>query len=150
MRTEMPLLPVEARVKSFKEIELGFTAEQAIKEAGRCLQCKSPACVEGCPTKVDCKAFIEQVMLGSFGKALEIICKSNPLPCFTGRTCAEEVQCEGSCILEKKKEAIAIKALERFVSDKASHDWKQGSPNGQKIAIVGSGPAGMAECEEER
>jgi len=102
MRTEMPLLPVDERVKSFKEIELGYSLEQAIKEAGRCLQCKNPVCIEGCPAKVDCKAFIEQVMLGEFDKALEIIEEKNPLASFTGRVCAEEAQCEGACVLAKK------------------------------------------------
>lgn len=139
----MPLLPAEERVKSFKEIELGFTAEQAIKEAGRCLQCPEPKCIEGCPARVNCKAFIEQVMLGNFEKALEIIEEKNPLPCFTGRVCAEENQCEGSCVLAAQKQAIAIKALERFVSDNAKSCWKQEKRKG-KIAIVGSGPAGMA------
>ena len=115
MRTEMPLLLVEERTKSFKEIELGFSAEQAIKEAGRCLQCKDKPCVEGCPAKVDCKAFIEQVMLGDFDKAYEIIIEKNSLPCFTGRVCAEEAYCEGACVLAKQKKAIAIKALESMM-----------------------------------
>ena len=144
------MLPVEERVKSFKEIELGFSLEQAIKEAGRCLQCKNPSCVEACPAKVDCKAFIEQVMLGNFDKALEIIEAKNPLACFTGRVCAGEAQCEGACVLAKKKQAIAIKALERFVSEHGKNGWKPGKPNGKKVAIVGSGPAGMAAAIELR
>jgi len=150
MRTEMALLPVEERIKGFKEIELGFSPEQAIKEAGRCLQCKNPVCIEGCPAGVNCKAFIEQVILGNFEKALEIIEEKNTLPCFTSRVCAEEAQCEGSCILAKKKDAIAIKALERFVSDNAGDGWKPGKSNGKKIAIVGSGPAGLAGAIELR
>ncbi len=150
MRTEMPLLPVDERVKSFKEIELGYSLEQAIKEAGRCLQCKNPVCIEGCPAKVDCKAFIEQVMLGEFDKALEIIEEKNPLASFTGRVCAEEAQCEGACVLAKKNQAIAIKALERFVSEHGKNMWKPGKGNGKKIAIVGSGPAGMAASIELR
>ena len=150
MKTEMPMLSPEERAKSFKEIEQGFTAEQAIKEAGRCLQCEKPACIEGCPAKVDCKAFIEQIMLGNFEKALEKIEEKNPLPCFTGRVCAQETQCEGSCILAKQKKEIAIKALERFASDNAKSSWKPGKENGKKIAIVGSGPAGMAAAIELR
>ena len=146
----MPLLQVEERTKNFKEIELGFSAEQAIKEAGRCLQCETPECENGCPANVGCKAFIEQVMLGDFNKALEIIKERNPLPCFTGRVCAEEVQCEGSCILAKKKQAIAIKALERFVAEHGENGWKEGKENGKKVAIVGSGPAGMAAAIELR
>lgn len=150
MKTDMPMLPVEQRTKSFEEIEQGFSPEQAIKEAGRCLQCKQPVCIDGCPAKVDCKAFIEQVMLGNFDKALEIIEEKNTLPCFTGRVCAEETQCEGSCILAKQKKEIAIKALERFVADNAKNAWKTGKSNGKKIAVVGSGPAGMAGAIELR
>ncbi len=140
----MPLLPVEERVKSFKEIELGYSVEQAIKEAGRCLQCKEPLCEKGCPAGVGCKAFIEQVMLGNFDKALEIIQAKNPFPCFTGRVCAEEAQCEGQCVLASKKQAIAIKALERFVAEHGKANWSEEKTNGKKVAIVGSGPAGMA------
>ncbi len=150
MRTEMPLLPVEERIKSFREIELGYSVEQAIKEAGRCLQCKEPLCEKGCPAGVECKAFIEQVMLGEFDKAVAIIQEKNPLPCFTGRVCAEEVQCEGACILAKKKQAVAIKALERFVAQHGKNEWKAGKGNGKKVAIVGSGPAGMAAAVELR
>jgi glutamate synthase (NADPH/NADH) small chain len=150
MKTEMPLLPVEERVKSFREIELGFSAEQAIREAGRCLQCKNPTCIQGCPAGVDCKAFIEQIMLGNFDKSFEIIVEKNPLPCFTGRVCAQEAQCEGACILAKQKKAIAIKALERFVAGHGSSGWKPAKSSGKKIAIVGSGPAGMAASIELR
>ncbi len=150
MKTEMPLLPLRERVKSFKEIELGFTPEQAIREAGRCLQCKNPACIQGCPAAVDCKAFIEQVMLGNFDKAYEIIIEKNPLPCFTGRVCAEEAQCEGTCVLAKQKKAIGIKALERFVAEHDHNGWKPGKKTGKQIAIVGSGPAGMASAIELR
>jgi len=144
MKIPMPLLPLEERVKGFEEIELGYSLEQAIREAGRCLQCQEPKCIEGCPAGVNCKAFIEQVMLGDFGKALAIIKEKNPLPCFTGRVCAEENQCEGSCVLAAQKKAIAIKALERFVADNAKGNWRQEKGTGKKIAIVGSGPAGMA------
>jgi len=150
MRTDMPSIPVEDRVKSFEEIELGFSLEQAVKEAGRCLQCENPTCIEGCPAKVDCKAFIEQVMLGNFDKALGIIEDKNAMPCFTGRVCAEEVQCEGACVLAKQKKAIAIKALERFVAEHGKNGWKPGKGNGKRIAIVGSGPAGMAAAIELR
>ncbi len=150
MQTKMPLLPVDERVKSFKEIELGYSPEQAIKEAGRCLQCNDPPCIKGCPAKVNCKAFIEQVMIGDFDKALEIIEEKNTLPCFTGRVCAEETQCEGQCVLAKQKKAIAIKALERFVSGHGKNSWKPGKGNGKKVAIVGSGPAGMAAAIELR
>jgi len=146
----MALLPVKERVKSFKEIELGYSVEQAIKEAGRCLQCSEPACVKGCPAGVNCKAFIEQIMLGDFAKALEIIEEKNPLPFFTGRVCAQENQCEGACVLAKQKKPIAIKALERFVTDHACNGWKQGKDNGKKVAVVGSGPAGLASAIELR
>jgi len=146
----MALLDADERVKSFKEIELGYSLEQAMKEAGRCLQCADPTCIEGCPAKVDCKAFIEQIMLGDFKKALEIIEERNVLPCFTCRTCAEDVQCEGACVLAKNKDAIAIKALERFVSGNAINGWNPGKSNGKKVAIVGSGPAGIAGAIELR
>jgi len=150
MRVDMPLLPVGERTKSFKEIELGYSVEQAIKEAGRCLQCEDPECEKGCPAGVKCKAFIEQVMLGNFNKALEIIKEKNSLPCFTGRVCAEEAHCEGSCVLAKKKQGIAIKALERFVCEHGKNGWKQGKEKGKKVAVVGSGPAGMAAAIELR
>jgi len=148
MKIEMPLLDEKKRLNSFNEIELGFTLEQAMQEAGRCLQCKEPLCEKGCPANVGCKAFIEQIMLGDFDKALEIINEKNPLPCFTSRVCAEENQCEGNCILEKQGKAIAIKALERFVTEHGKSHWKKGKSNGKKVAIVGSGPAGMAAALE--
>jgi len=150
MRVEMPLLPLEERTKGFGEIELGYGLEQAMREAGRCLQCKEPECEKGCPAGVQCKAFIEQVMLGNFEKALEIIKERNTLPCITGRVCAQEAQCEGSCVLAKNKQAIAIKALERFVAEKGENGWKAGRDNGKKVAVVGSGPAGMAAAIELR
>ncbi len=146
----MALLPVGERIKSFKEIELGYSVEQAIKEAGRCLQCSEPVCSKGCPAGVNCKAFIEQIMLGDFAKALKIIEEKNPLPLFTGRVCAQENQCEGACVLAREKKPIAIKALERFVTDNAKNGWKQGKNNEKKVAIVGSGPAGLTGAIELR
>ncbi|MEW6599447.1 MAG: NADPH-dependent glutamate synthase [Nitrospirota bacterium] len=136
------------RSRDFKEVALGLTDKQAVKEAKRCLQCKKPKCVEGCPVEINIPAFIAAIRDTDFTGALGIIRQYNMLPAVCGRVCPQENQCQGRCILGKKKTPIAIGALERFCAD---YEAKKGlsepppqiTPNGHKVAVVGAGPAGL-------
>lgn len=136
------------RAKDFREVALGLTEKQAVKEANRCLQCKKPTCIEGCPVEINIPAFIAALRDTDFDKALNIIRQYNMLPAICGRVCPQENQCQGRCILGRKKTPIAIGSLERFSADYAV---KKGSaesppkikPNGHKVAVIGSGPAGL-------
>lgn len=136
------------RGKDFKEVSLGLTEKQAVKEAARCLQCKKPRCVEGCPVEIDIPGFISALRDSDYAGALGVIRKYNMLPAICGRVCPQENQCQGGCILGKKGKPIAIGALERFTAD---HSAKKGTdektrkakPNGHKVAVIGSGPAGL-------
>ena len=144
MRHRNPL----KRSKDFKEVSLGMTERQAVKAANRCLQCKKPKCVEGCPVEINIPAFISFVKEGDYLSGLKKIKESNNLPAICGRVCPQETQCEGSCILGKKKKPVSIGALERFVADYESLlDRAEvpviSSPNGHRVAVVGSGPAGL-------
>ena len=138
----------EKRRRDFKEVSLGLTQAQALKEAKRCLQCKKPKCVTGCPVEIDIPKFIAAIRDHDFKSGLEIIRKYNMLPAVCGRVCPQENQCQGSCILGKKSKPVAIGALERFVAD---HEAKSKAPdvpvsiesNGIKIAVIGAGPAGL-------
>ncbi len=152
-RIKMPELPVERRLKSFDEVALGYSEEMARVEASRCLQCKNPPCVKACPLNVNIPAFIRHVREGNYEKAAEIIRSSNCLPVITGRVCPYERQCESACTLGKKGEPVSINALERFISD-----WELSrgfcipakipeKTKGKKVAIVGSGPAGISAAE---
>ena len=138
--------PVE-RSRNFKEVAVGYTAEMAIEEAGRCLQCKNPKCVSGCPVNIHIPEFIAKVAEGDFAAAYEIISDTNALPAVSGRVCPQETQCEALCVRGIKGEPVAIGRLERFVAD-----WyrehvnampKKPETNGHKVAVVGSGPAGL-------
>ena len=138
--------PVE-RSRNFKEVAEGYTAEMAIEEAGRCLQCKNPKCVSGCPVNIHIPEFIAKVAEGDFAAAYEIISDTNALPAVSGRVCPQETQCEALCVRGIKGEPVAIGRLERFVAD-----WyrehvnampKKPETNGHKVAVVGSGPAGL-------
>lgn len=136
------------RSKDFKEVSLGLTQKQAVKEATRCLQCKKPKCVEGCPVEIDIPSFISALRDSDFSGALNVIRKYNMLPAICGRVCPQENQCQGRCILGRKKTPISIGALERFSAD---YEIKKGitgkpakiKPNGRKVAVIGSGPAGL-------
>lgn len=147
-RQKMPEQPPEIRINNFQEVPLGFTEEQAILEANRCLQCVKPTCVEGCPVNIDIPAFISCIKERNFNESIQLIKDYNILPAICGRVCPQESQCEAKCILGKKSEPIAIGALERFIADwerenqlKTCPDCKP--PNGIKVAIIGSGPAGL-------
>ncbi len=146
-RTDMPCQDPNIRRNNFEEVATGYTDEMAMAEATRCIQCKKPKCRSGCPVEVRIPEFIEQVALGDFAKAYEIIRTTNALPAVCGRVCPQENQCEGSCILGVKGEAVAIGRLERFVADKAlcgcTIDCKIPEPKNVKIACLGSGPSSL-------
>ncbi|MBR5049302.1 MAG: FAD-dependent oxidoreductase, partial [Erysipelotrichaceae bacterium] len=137
----------KVRAANFDEVCLGYNREEALAEASRCLSCKNPMCQQGCPVSINIPAFIRQVREGNFAAAADVIAKSSALPAICGRVCPQETQCEGKCIRGIKGEAISIGKLERFVADWArDNDYqaaKAGEPNGKKVAIVGSGPAGL-------
>ena len=138
----------EKRKRDFKEVALGLTEKQAVEEAARCIQCKKPMCVTGCPVEIDIPAFISAIRDKDYVGGLSIIRKYNMLPAICGRVCPQENQCQGKCILGRKKKAISIGALERFIADYAaakglSEKPEAPKPNGHKVAVVGSGPAGL-------
>ncbi len=139
--------PAEERIRDFGEVDLGLSAEEAVAEAQRCLQCKKPKCVDGCPVGIDIPGFISELSEGNFRKASEIIKQDNMLPAICGRVCPQESQCEGVCILGIKDKPISIGSLERFVAD-----WERdagfelpvvAASTGKRVAVVGSGPAGI-------
>ena len=148
-KNPMPAQDPNVRNKNFDEVALGYTEEMAIDEAKRCLNCKNPKCVSGCPVNVRIPEFITRVAEGDFDGAYEIITSTNSLPAICGRVCPQENQCEGQCIRGIKGESVGIGRLERFVADyHNAHGHKDGAPakpepNGHKVAIVGSGPAGL-------
>ena len=137
----------KVRATNFKEVCLGYTKEEAMEEASRCLNCKNPRCVSKCPVSIQIPRFIEQVKLGKFEEAAKIIAESSALPAVCGRVCPQESQCEGQCVLGIKGEAVAIGKLERFVADWSREnqiDLSETLPkNGNKVAVIGSGPAGL-------
>ena len=137
----------KVRATNFEEVCLGYNQEEAMEEAQRCLGCKKPKCVEGCPVSINIPGFIEHIKEGNMEEAYKVIGLSSALPAICGRVCPQESQCEGQCIRGKKGEAVSIGKLERFVADwhNAQTDVKVNKPesNGHKVAIVGSGPAGL-------
>lgn len=148
-RTRAPEQNPEERKKNFQEVSLGYTPAMAQLEASRCIQCKKPKCVIGCPVRVAIPDFIKQVAEGDFLTAAHIIKKSNALPAVTGRVCPQEDQCEKHCVIGIKGEPLAIGKLERFVADyerlhQDIEPIKIAPPSGKKIAIIGAGPAGLA------
>ncbi len=132
------------RRSNFDPVEENFTPEQAQLEASRCLNCKNPKCVQGCPVNVPIPKFIEALKAGEVQRAGEIIRESNMLPSVCGRVCPQERQCESKCILGIKGESVAIGALERYVGDNSCPVTPEIKPNGKKVAIIGSGCAGMS------
>ena len=138
----------DVRNKNFDEVCLGYNKEEAMEEATRCLNCKNARCVQGCPVSIDIPAFIHQVKEGNIEEAYKIIGKSSALPAVCGRVCPQETQCEGQCIRGIKGESVSIGKLERFVADWSREhnvDLSETAPkNGKKVAVIGSGPAGIA------
>lgn len=137
----------KVRAKNFEEVCLGYNEEEAMQEAARCLNCKNKPCVGGCPVAIDIPAFIQCVKAGNFEEAAKVIAKSSALPAVCGRVCPQEVQCEERCVLGIKGEPVSIGKLERFVADWSREhkvDLSETKPkNGKKVAVVGSGPAGL-------
>ena len=148
MRNKIPKQSLCERIKNFFEVALGFSEEQARNEAGRCLQCKDPVCVKGCPVEIDIPAFIKLITEGRRKEALEKIKEKNNLPAVCGRVCPQEDQCEAACVLNNKKIPINIGTLERYAADyelalnrKSSVTRKKNTL--AKVAVAGSGPAGL-------
>ncbi len=147
-KNEMPVQAPDIRNKNFDEVALGYTEEQAIDEAKRCLNCKNRPCVGGCPVEIDIPGFIAKVAAGDFQGAYDVIYSSSSLPAVCGRVCPQERQCEGRCVRGIKGEPVAIGRLERFVAD-----WymskgdktrlRMPQKNGKRVAVIGSGPSGL-------
>ncbi|MBQ7643290.1 MAG: FAD-dependent oxidoreductase, partial [Clostridia bacterium] len=148
VKHEMPTQAPEVRKNNFNEVALGYTSETAIEEAKRCLNCKHRPCTSGCPVKVRIPDFIAAVADGRFIDAYKIITEDNLLPAICGRVCPQETQCESKCVRGIKGESVAIGRLERFVADYYRNNAKETlSPvpsNGIKVAVIGSGPSGLA------
>lgn len=147
-RQPMPEQEPAVRAKNFDEVPFGYDEETAKLEASRCLQCKKPSCIEGCPVSVDIPAFIAKIKEGDFTGACRKLWERNALPAVCGRVCPQEMQCEGKCIVGKKGEPVAIGNLERFASDWERHHGSgelppKEEPTGKKVAVVGSGPSGL-------
>lgn len=144
---EMPSQAPDVRNKNFEEVALGYSAETAMEEAQRCLNCKNKPCIGGCPVKIHIPDFIAKVAAGEFEQAYQIIQQTSSLPAVCGRVCPQETQCESECVRGIKGEPVAIGRLERFVADwhnANSCDLPvKAAPNGHKVAVVGSGPAGL-------
>lgn len=138
----------EKRAHNFEEVCYGYNEEEALLEASRCLNCKNPRCVEKCPVGIHIPAFIAKVREGKFAEAAAVIANDSSLPAVCGRVCPQETQCEGNCVLGVKGEPVAIGKLERFVADwsreKGVQTGEAAPANGHKVAVVGSGPSGLA------
>jgi glutamate synthase (NADPH) small chain len=147
-RIPMPEQDPQVRARNFLEVPTGYTAAMAQEEAARCLQCKKPSCVEGCPVGVDIPGFIDLITKGDLTGAIRNLWSKNALPAVCGRVCPQEIQCEGKCIVGKKGEPVAIGNLERFCAD---YEREHGTgelppkqkPTGKRVAVIGSGPSGL-------
>ena len=152
MANRIPRVPVReqdpaVRARNFEEVCYGYNAEEAMLEASRCLNCKNPRCMTACPVSIKIPDFISKVAAGDFAAAAGVIAEDSSLPAVCGRVCPQESQCEGSCILGVKSEPVAIGKLERFVADWSRENTSapaQAYPDGPKVAVIGSGPAGLA------
>ena len=137
----------KVRAANFDEVCLGYNKEEAMGEATRCLQCKNPQCVKGCPVNIDIPGFIKELAEGKVGEAYQVISRYSALPAVCGRVCPQETQCEAKCIRGFKGDAVSIGKLERFVADTAAEEGIQPAKaekmNGKKVAVIGSGPAGL-------
>ncbi len=146
-RNAMPTQDPKVRAHNFEEVATGYTAETAIDEANRCLNCKNMPCTEGCPVKIHIPEFISKIKEGDFEEAYRIISRSSSLPAVCGRVCPQEVQCESKCVRGIKGESVGIGRLERFVADWhntfCTEEPIRPEPNGRKVAVVGSGPSGL-------
>ena len=147
-RQPMPEQEPEVRSRNFEEVPLGYTPERAMEEAKRCLQCRKPLCVTGCPVGVDIPGFILHIKEGLFTNAARNLWSKNSLPAVCGRVCPQEIQCEAVCIVGKKDDSVAIGNLERFAADYERNHGTGELPHrqtstGKRVAVVGSGPSGL-------
>ena len=146
-KNPMPAQNPAVRNTNFSEVALGYTEEQALDEAQRCLNCKTKPCIEGCPVMVDIPGFIAETAKGNFEAAYQIIRTTSALPAVCGRVCPQETQCEMYCVRGKKGDPVGIGRLERFVADwhnaNCTEAVEKPASNGHRVAIVGSGPAGL-------
>lgn len=152
-KTPMREQPPEERIRNFSEVPYGYSSEEAVLEAQRCLECKKPLCVQGCPVEIDIPGFISFIAQGQFREGVNRLKEKNILPAVCGRVCPQEVQCEIRCVVGKKNEPVAIGRLERFLAD-----WERGQGDtqipslprstGKKVAIVGAGPAGITAAAD--
>ena len=154
-RMEMPRQEPRVRARNYNEVALGYNAEQAKAEASRCIQCPKRPCVEGCPVSVDIPEFIEALREGNMPEAVSALKRKNSLPGICGRVCPQESQCEVCCTLSKKNAPVAIGRLERYVADwerahaqPANPTTESPSPTGKRVAVVGSGPAGLTAAAD--
>jgi len=152
-RNPLPRREPKERAEDFGEVALGFDLETALAEARRCLQCKRPACVEGCPVGIDIPGFVKALEEERFEDAVRILKDRNNLPGICGRVCPQETQCEETCVLAKRQEPVAIGALERFVADWERENiqfrlQRDRDPNAPKVAVIGSGPAGLTAAAD--
>ena len=148
----IPKQPPEVRRRNFNEVALGYTEEQAVAEANRCLQCKKPQCIQGCPVEIDIPAFIRLIRERKFEEAIKKVKEKNSLPAICGRVCPQENQCQKFCVLGKIGDPVSIGRLERFVAD---WELKRGleapekpAPTGKKVAVIGAGPAGLTAAAD--
>jgi glutamate synthase (NADPH/NADH) small chain len=149
----MPKQEPYERVRNFDEVALGYTPELAREEASRCLACKKPLCVDGCPVGIDIPGFVERILEGDFSGGIRKIKETNALPAVCGRVCPQEEQCEKTCVIGRKHESVAIGRLERFLADWEAASGAIEKPdvkpkNGRRVAIVGSGPAGITVAND--
>ena len=147
VKVKMPEQAPTVRNKNFKEVALGYTPEMAVAEANRCLNCKNPICVSGCPVNVQIPDFIKKIAEGDFEGAYHKIAETSALPADCGRVCPQECQCEGKCVRGIKGESVAIGRLERFAADYYRENCEKKvpdiTPNGKKVAVIGAGPSGL-------
>jgi glutamate synthase (NADPH/NADH) small chain len=148
----MPKQKPEERIGNFNEVALGYTEEQAVAEAKRCLECPQPKCIEGCPVEIEIPVFVELIAERKFDEAIKKVKEKNSLPAICGRVCPQEEQCQGKCVMGKAGDPISIGRLERFVAD---YEIKKGveiptkqPPIGRKVAIIGAGPAGLTAAAD--
>lgn len=148
----MPKQELKKRIQNFKEVALGYTEEQAVSEAQRCLQCPQPKCMGGCPVDIDIPTFIQLVSERKFGEAIKIVKEKNSLPAICGRVCPQEQQCQKECVMGKAGDPISIGRLERFVADyemaEGMKTWERSPQAGKKVAVIGAGPAGLTVAAE--
>ncbi len=152
-KTPMREQPPAERVRNFNEVPYGYTPDEAVEEATRCLQCKNPACVPGCPVEIDISGFINFIAERKFKEGIIRLKEKNIMPAICGRVCPQEEQCEKTCIVAKKNEPVAIGRLERFLADWERNEGEVEipelpAPTGKKVAIVGAGPAGITAAAD--